>query len=415
MLEDINQLFNQILIVLALIHIYHLFFHENRTKRKKITSKLTFILLIMLLLIMTIPLIYRDGYLYDLRMIPIILAFFYCGFHSGLLIFGVMLLYRFYLGGLGFYVTLITYSFIVIIILFLANRFEKLALKRKLIGVSCLYWLYSVTKAITLCSAQEKAQLPFMVLFSVITWAVLITVLLVIENVNEQVMIRDELQRADKLNVISQLAASVAHEVRNPMTSVRGFLQLISKDENLHASQRDYIRIALDELSHAQSIINDYLSLAKPNTGKLRLLNLSEEIQNITDLMTSYSNIQNISIYSSIQEGLFIKGNKDEIKQVLVNIMKNGIEAMETGGSINIRAYSAAESVFIEIKDNGKGMTKDQLKLLGTPFYSTKEKGTGVGLTISYQIIESMKGIITVESNVGQGTKFTIKLPQVVK
>ncbi|WP_163103485.1 sensor histidine kinase [Peribacillus alkalitolerans] len=412
MFNQVGPVLFHVLIVLFPILVYHLYFTENKVRRKKPYSKLIIILLLILILTMSFPIEYDNGYFYDFRVIPIVIAFLYGGTIPGILMIIVLLVFRFNLGGAGFYVTLLNYSIASAILTFVVRKYDKVQLRTKVIIVSVVYWLMALTRALTLIKMNQLEQIPFMLAFSMITWVTLVMVVFLIENVNEQQALRQELQRADKLNVISQLAASVAHEVRNPMTSVRGFLQLMNDDTNLLPSQKNYIRIALNELDHAQSIINDYLSLAKPHTEGLAWINITEELKNIIELMSSYSNIQNISIHKSVQDALFVKGNKAEIKQVLVNIIKNGIEAMESGGSITVNAYDINDSIKIEIIDNGKGMTKAQLKQLGTPFYSTKEKGTGVGLTISFQIIQSMKGTILVNSEIGKGTTFTIQIPK---
>ena len=236
-------------------------------------------------------------------------------------------------------------------------------------------------------------------------------VVFIIDYVDEHQQIQQELQRADKLNVISQLAASVAHEIRNPLTTVQGFLQLMSIEPQVHSNHKNYIDISLKELNDAQSIINDYLSLAKPQTEELSSINLSAEVKNAVSLINSYSNIKGIRIESSIQDQLHMNGNRAELKQILVNIMKNGIEAMKDNGLLTVRLYSNLGEIFIEIIDTGMGMTKEQIHMVGTPFYSTKDKGTGVGLTISYQLVHSMKGKVEIESEPGKGTKFTVCFP----
>ena len=254
-------------------------------------------------------------------------------------------------------------------------------------------------------------QLPFMIIFFISAWISLLMVVFIIDSVDQHQQIQQELQRADKLNVISQLAASVAHEIRNPLTTVQGFLQLMSIEPQVHRNHKNYIDISLKELNDAQSIINDYLSLAKPQTEGLSSINLSAEVKNTISLINSYSNIKDIRIESSIQDKLYMNGNRAELKQILVNIMKNGIEAMEDNGLLTVRLYSNLGEIFIEIIDTGMGMTKEQIHKVGTPFYSTKDKGTGVGLTISYQLVHSMKGKVGIESERGKGTKFTIRFP----
>jgi two-component system sporulation sensor kinase B len=235
----------------------------------------------------------------------------------------------------------------------------------------------------------------------------------IFENMNKQMELESKVQRAEKFDIVGQLAASVAHEVRNPMTAVRGFLQLMSDDDNLTDSQRRYINISMEELDHSQVILSEYLSLAKPATTDLKVLNLKSDLENIIELMRSFTNLQTISIVSSLEDRLLIKGDSSEIKQVFVNLLKNSIEAIGEKGEIMVSAYQNGKHVIVEIEDNGQGMSETQLKYLGTPFYSTKDKGTGVGLSLCYKIVHSMKGTIKVRSKQGKGTRFTIQFPSV--
>ncbi|MCM3569213.1 ATP-binding protein [Neobacillus mesonae] len=401
----------QVLMILFPIFVYHLFFNESERRRRKPYSILTIIMIIVLLLSMSFPIRFSEGYVYDFRIIPFIISFIYGGTVPGLITGVILLVYRFIIGGEGFYVVLINYSITCAVLIFMGKKFESFHKNHKLLFISIIFWVNTFIVMLTLFSKNEISQIYFMLVFYTLTWLCLILVVFLIENVNHRMAMREKLQKDEKLNVVSQLAASVAHEVRNPLTAVRGFLQLISDDDNLQGSQRSYIQIALSELDHAQSIINDYLSLAKPNTEELSSINISEEVMKTVALMKSYSNIQNITIETDVQDSLFIKGNKGEIKQVLVNIIKNGIEAMNTGGTLTVCTNEKDGWVSIEITDRGVGMTKSQIKKLGTLFYTTKEKGTGVGLTLSYQLIRAMKGKIKVESEPGIGTTFIIQFP----
>lgn len=410
MFSYFGQFLYHVLIMIFPVFLYLLFFHENQSERKRTFAKMALIIFT-LFSTMSFPVEYQDGYIYDFRVIPIMISFLYGNIWSGSLTVTLMLFYRLIIGGPGFTITLINYMILSILLILATRKFESYQVRTKIIVISLLYWTIASTRGITLYKTAQFDQIPFMLTFGLLTWLTLITVFFVIENLVQQAKIKSQLQRADKLNVISQLAASVAHEVRNPMTSVRGFLQLMSTDDNLDKKQKKYIEISLKELEHAQQIINDYLSLAKPNDKNPILINLTEELKNTIELMTSYTNINNVTIQLAIQDDLLVKGLKDEIKQVFVNIIKNGIEAVNDGGCITVKGYKTDLITVIEIEDNGKGISKKQLKNIGTPFYSTKEKGTGVGLTVSYQIIHSMKGTIDIESTEGVGTKFTIKFP----
>ncbi len=360
---------------------------------------------------MTFPVSYANGFSYDFRIIPIILALLYLGLLEGMVVILIMLFYLLVSGDTGVLLSFMNYTVIIIIFYFLKKRFHSLMLHSKLFTLSCIYSVIVLTRGITLIKNNEMEQIFIMLLFSFITWITLLLVILLIENLEQQIKIHNELRRSEKLNVISQLAASVAHEVRNPLTTVNGFLQLINQDQNITEKQRSYIDITLSELQRAQSIINDYLSLAKPNNSSTHVVNISEELTKTVELMTSYTNIQNIEVTSSIEDSLFINGNKDEIKQVLINLIKNAIEAIDKDGLLQITAFPKNQDIIVKITDNGHGMSKEQLSRIGTPFYSTKDKGTGVGLTICFQIIDQLKGSIDVESAVGKGTSFIIKLP----
>lgn len=232
------------------------------------------------------------------------------------------------------------------------------------------------------------------------------------ENIIQRTKLLKELQRAEKMNAIGQLAASVAHEIRNPMTVVKGFLQIFSSKKELSSEEHMFVKLMIDELNRAESIINDYLSLAKPDMENTERVDAGELANKVIDLMNSYALMsKNIMVETDINETVFINGNRSELQQVLINILKNGIEAMKDGGTLKLKVYKNDTYGLFEIEDNGIGMSDDEMARLGTAFYSLKEKGTGMGLMVCYQIIERMKGKIEVVSEKGKGTIFTISVP----
>lgn len=231
------------------------------------------------------------------------------------------------------------------------------------------------------------------------------------EDIFERTKLQQELQRAEKMNAIGQLAASVAHEIRNPMTVVKGFLQIFLA-KNMSEEEHMYLKLMIEELNRAETIINDYLSLAKPDVGNLEVIDSRDMAEKVMDLMTSYAMMsKNISLHSEIKEDLKVRGNKNELKQVLINILKNGIEAMSDGGKLSLTLERKGSFGVFVIRDTGIGMTDEELSRLGTAFYSLKERGTGMGLMVCYQIIERMKGHIKVSSIKGEGTTFEIMVP----
>ncbi|KMJ58064.1 sporulation kinase [Bacillus sp. LL01] len=412
MFENVGHVLYHVLIILFPILFYYQFLNKRVTG---ITSKVNYrflvTLLIMLVCTMSFPIEVTDGSYYDQKIIPVILAFLYGGWLTGLTVLIAMLYYLFIIGESNFLVMLLNYTVVSVFLLVSSNIYRNMTLKKKIYIISILLLLVTITRALRFMHRDELGEIFLSLIVSAITWVSLVTAILIIENLNMQMQLQHELQRSEKLKVVSELAASVAHEVRNPMTSTRGFLQLMSQDDNLNSSQKKYINISIEELDRAQSIIQDYLSLAKPNKQGMNRINVSMEVEHVIQLMSTYTNIKNTLIRHQIEKNLYIKANKDEMKQVLINLIKNAIEAVEKGGTVVVNAFSNRETVLIEIIDDGVGMTPQQVDRLGTPFYSTKDKGTGIGLTISFQIIELLQGKIEVKSEVGKGTTFTIKLP----
>lgn len=245
--------------------------------------------------------------------------------------------------------------------------------------------------------------------------AIQITLLFVFISTNNRMAstksFHQELQQAKQLHSVGQMAATIAHEIRNPITVVKGFAQLLDQKEELTETEKFYIQTMLTELEYTQVIINDYLSLAKQQTGIVQVIALNDEIKKTADLLTSFANQRNIGIVLMPNHDLYIKMDPIELKQLLVNIIKNGIESMDKAGFITIETEQDQGMAKIMITDTGVGLTKNQIDVLGTPFYSLKEQGTGIGLTVCYNIVQKYKGEILVTSKLTIGTTFTIYIP----
>ncbi|OIK11283.1 two-component sensor histidine kinase [Bacillus sp. MUM 116] len=232
------------------------------------------------------------------------------------------------------------------------------------------------------------------------------------EKIIEKTKIQKELQRAEKMNAIGQLAAAVAHEIRNPMTVVRGFLQIFLTKDHLSETELSYIQLMIDELNRAEIIINDYLSLAKPDLEQIEKVDISDLSKKVADLMNTFAFMsKNISLHTILKTEVLVKGNQSELKQVIINIVKNGIESMRSGGVLTLTVRKNERYGEIIVTDTGIGMSPEEMERLGTAFYSLKEKGTGMGLMVCYQIVERMKGRIDVESEKGVGTTFKVCIP----
>ncbi|URM35008.1 MULTISPECIES: PAS domain-containing sensor histidine kinase [Bacillaceae] len=231
------------------------------------------------------------------------------------------------------------------------------------------------------------------------------------KDITEKLEMEEQLRKSDTLNVIGELAAGIAHEIRNPMTALKGFIQLL--EGSVKEDHTMYFNVITTELSRIDSIINEFLILAKPQAVKFVEKDISQIMKETVDLLSAQAVLHNVQFRTYYEQNLprvFCESN--QMKKVFINIIKNAIEVMPKGGFITISIQKESDQkVHISIGDEGTGIPEHKIKKLGEPFYTTKERGTGLGLMVTYKIIEEHKGTIEVESKLGQGTVFHIYLP----
>ena len=232
--------------------------------------------------------------------------------------------------------------------------------------------------------------------------------LVTFRDVSEQKRTQELVLRSEKLSLAGQLAAGIAHEIRNPLTSVKGFLQLMKSG----TFTEKYIDIMSDELDRVEIILSELLMLAKPQAVKYRPIDIKDLVVDVVALLKKQAYLNNTSLlFLSSNQKIIINCDPIQMKQVFINFIKNSIEALPTDGRIEITLRQENNKAIIDITDNGHGIPEDKLKQVGQPFYTTKEKGTGLGLMVSFKIIENHEGTITLKSKVSEGTTFTITLP----
>ncbi|MFM1651358.1 PAS domain S-box protein [Brevibacillus sp. B_LB10_24] len=220
----------------------------------------------------------------------------------------------------------------------------------------------------------------------------------------------DLIRNSDKLSVIGQLAAGVAHEIRNPLTALKGFTQLLQSDEH---NNKLYIDIMLSELERINSIVSELLLLAKPQVTLQREHNLLTILEKVITLLETQAIIHNVQLVTEFDTGMpLLKCVEYQLKQVFINLVKNAIEAMPHGGTVTVKAgWFDDRHVSVRCIDQGSGIPLATLERLGEPFYTTKERGTGLGLMVSYKIIEDHGGRIHIESEERKGTTVEVILP----
>lgn len=222
----------------------------------------------------------------------------------------------------------------------------------------------------------------------------------------------EKFEALKKLSIAGELAAGAVHEIKNPLSAIRGFVQLLEKSFQYEDKRKEYSNIILKELDRLTDLIREFLIIAKPSEAKYTMKNINTVIKDMICLIEPKAIIYNILVKAYLSEDIpEIKMNVEHIKQVFLNLFNNAVDAMCDGGELFIASSFKDNNVIIEIKDTGQGISPDETDKIYEPFYTTKKEGTGLGLSICKKIIENHKGTISLNSKVGKGTTFTIILP----
>ncbi|MFZ5652478.1 MAG: GAF domain-containing protein [Bacillota bacterium] len=228
-------------------------------------------------------------------------------------------------------------------------------------------------------------------------------VLWVMQDITEKRQLEKEIARLERFNLVGQMAAGIGHEIRNPMTAVRGFLQLLGGRKE-YAGYRQYFDLMIGELDRANSIITEYLSLARNRPVDLVEIRLDSILRVLHPLIVADALNAGVDIELKLEDVPGFPLNENEIRQLILNLVRNGIEAMPAGGILSIHTYREGEEVVLSVRDQGMGMDEHAVEKLGTPFYTTKDNGTGLGLAVCYSIAARHKAVIDVETGPGETT-----------
>ncbi len=227
------------------------------------------------------------------------------------------------------------------------------------------------------------------------------------KDVTEKKKYENEMKRLSGLDLIGQMAAGISHEIRNPMTTVRGFLQLLGNNDEC-AKYHDYFRLMIDELDRANLIITEFLSMGNTRLAGLQKWDLNSIIGDMVPLLQADASNQNKQVELELSDIPSLMVNRNEIRQLILNLYRNGLEAMEPGKMITIRTFKEDNYVVLSVKDEGEGIKPEVLEKLGTPFFSTKDNGTGLGLGVCYGIAARHQAKIEIQTST-EGTTFLVK------
>ncbi len=235
-------------------------------------------------------------------------------------------------------------------------------------------------------------------------------------DVSHLMTLEEQIRRSDRLKTIGQIAAGTAHEIRNPLTAIKGFIQLLNKTltERNMSKELEFVSIVLSELERVNDLVSEFLLLSKPKEIKQVSMRIGLVLQEILPMIRNEALLYNVTVLHYPKPELHpIMADKELLKQVFLNLGKNAIEAMSGGGTLIIRECSHPDQsgkIAVEISDTGSGITTDALEKVFDPFFTTKPQGTGLGLSVCQRIVHDLGGSIDVSSSEA-GTQFTVWLP----
>ncbi|KMK75058.1 ATP-binding protein [Alkalihalobacillus pseudalcaliphilus] len=412
-----EMLLLQVLIVLIPGFIMSLFQSGKDFKANKTTLVMALLHSIVAVICMSVTYV-EYGVPWDFRYIPLMLGFLYGGQKVGWSVLVVMIGYKFLIGWEIMYV--ISTVLIAIMSQLVLFKFKKNLRRIKKVCWLLFLVLFALLLQYVFAIHEILSTLNDQTFFSFfsshyfyyfVTFVLTATFsMLLYEMILEKSKILGEIIQTERQNTVAELAASIAHEVRNPLTVVKGFLQLMKEDAKKE-DDIEYFNLALSELERAEYIVNDYLDFAKPKLKKIESVSVTKCIQEVVSLLNPMALKENVELITTYQEELNIWTDRYQFKQVIINFMKNAIEAIDDDGKVTVHVWQASGYVYIRISDTGKGMDKQQLEKIGTVYYTTKKEGTGLGTMISIQLIHQMHGNVSFDSQVGKGTDVYIKLP----
>lgn len=368
-------------------------------------------------LCMLMPIKLEFGFIFDLRYIPFIIVALFGGYKKAFPLYVVLNIFRFIIvGGAG---TLLSFLFSTTVMIFVplySKRFVKLSPRGRVIAATLVSFLTIGWYLITLIFVIGHVDRQFWLLSlnALTTYVGVMSIMMALmEKIIANIRNRDRNIQSERLNVVSELAASVSHEIRNPLTVTSGFLQLLNNSETITQKEKRYLELSLQELKRAEKIVSDYLSFAKPQSENMVYSNMSVELEYTKNIITPYASIHGVEVEFQFNNSLNTHYDRNQIQQCLINLYKNSIEAMtgKNGGTLSIEIFERKPNIMIRIQDTGIGMTKEEISRLGKPYYSTKEEGTGLGILMAYSTINKLNGTIEIQSEKGKGTTFLLIIP----
>ena len=222
----------------------------------------------------------------------------------------------------------------------------------------------------------------------------------------------EQLRRADRLSALGELSAGMAHEIRNPLGSIKGAAEILRDDYAPDAPKQEFIQILLKETDRLNYIVQEFLSFAKPKQPELRQTDVNEVLESVLTLTAQQMKKSGVKMEKRLEPSIGKRNlDADLLKQAFLNLILNAIQAMDKGGVLTIESVLSGGAIEVSISDTGAGISDENRKKLFSPFFTTRKDGTGLGLAITHRIIENHRGRIDVASEPGKGTRFLVRIP----
>lgn len=224
--------------------------------------------------------------------------------------------------------------------------------------------------------------------------------------------VEEKLRQTEKLSTLGEMSAVLAHEIRNPLGSIRGTAEILKDDFPPGSPKHEFIEIQIRETERLNNVVEDFLRMARQQPLDIKVCSISEELRTIIRLAENQAKAAGVKILMDFPvEDVWIKGDGEKLRQAFLNLIINAIQATPAGGSVNVELANNGSAPEIVFSDSGNGISEEALERIFEPFYTTKSDGTGLGLAITKKIIEGHGGSIDVRSEAGRGTKVSVRIP----
>ncbi|MBU9710759.1 ATP-binding protein [Evansella tamaricis] len=367
---------------------------------------------VVVILCISFPIAINDEFIFDLRLVSVIIGGLMGGIPTSIALLITTISFRSIFGGAGIYSTLIISVVHFAFLSIFYYQFKEFSKRKKLIVATVIGFISSISVVLVIIIGFQTPIQPFIIATYIVLQTISIFfIMCLLDVINESVVMRKRLIESEKMELVSHLASSVSHEVRNPLTVVKGFLQMMNQNDIPFEKRKEYLALSLSEVDRANQIIGEYLAFAKPQLAKIEGIDIKEVLEHTIHVITPLANMNSVVITKNFETCL-IKSNKQLLQQCFLNITKNSIEAMPNGGFLSIFTKKKDDKFVITISDTGVGMSEEQIKRLGEPYYSTKgEKGTGLGMVTVFRIFSDLNCTVKINSKPDNGTTFIIEMP----